>query len=71
MFDFTAFLDSDRMALFDSDLLFFSAPKDYLRRIEDGAYRKNTFNADFATAYTVNPKRSPGSNRAPTYAWRE
>ena len=55
VFDFTAFLDSDRMALFDSDLLFFSAPKDYLRRIEDGAYRKNTFNADFATAYTVNP----------------
>jgi hypothetical protein len=53
VFDFIAYLESDRMGLFDSDLLFFSEPKIYLRRVEDPAYGKNTFNADFGDAYTV------------------
>lgn len=56
IFDFIAYLDSDRMALFDSDLLFFAEPTEYLRRIEDPAYRKNAFNSDFGSAYTVTPE---------------
>jgi hypothetical protein len=55
LFDFAIFLRSDRMALFDSDLLFFAEPKIYLQRIEDPSYRRNTFNADFGHAYTVDP----------------
>src|SRR5262249_19538336 len=54
VFDFTAHLESDRMALFDSDLLFFSEPTAYLRRIDDPAFDKNAFNADCgSSAYTV------------------
>ena len=56
VFDFVAYLQSDRMGLFDSDLLFFREPAAYLQRVEDTAYRKNTFNADCgASAYTVEP----------------
>jgi len=55
VFDFIAFLESDRMAVFDSDLLFFAEPKTYLQRIEDASYRRNTFNADLGSAYTVEP----------------
>jgi hypothetical protein len=53
LFDFLAFLESDRMAVFDSDLLFFDEPIAYLTRIEDPSYMLNTFNADFGDAYTV------------------
>jgi len=53
LFDFAAFLASDRMALFDSDLLFFAEPTAYLRRLEDDSYKLNTFNADCSYAYTV------------------
>ena len=55
VFDFNAYLESDRMALFDSDLLFFAEPTAYLERVEDRSYRCNTFNADFDHAYTVKP----------------
>jgi hypothetical protein len=57
VFDFMAFLTSDRMAIFDSDLLFFSEPTIYLQRIEDYTYRYNTFNADDSFGYTVVPER--------------
>ena len=56
IFDFITFLESDRMALFDSDLLFFSEPTVYLQRVEDPDYKLNTFNADIQDAYTVDPK---------------
>ncbi len=55
IFDFVAFLEADRMALFDSDLLFFAEPRGYLQRVEDPAYRWNTFNSDVDGAYTVDP----------------
>jgi len=55
VFDFPAFLGTDRMALFDSDLLFFAEPEEYLRRIEDPEFRQNAFNADIASSYTVEP----------------
>lgn len=53
IFDFVAFLESDRMAVFDSDLLFFDEPTAYLSHIEDRSYRLNIFNADMADAYAV------------------
>ena len=53
VFDFLAFLQADRMVLFDSDLLFFDEPAAYLSRLEDGNYRLNAFNADCDSAYTV------------------
>jgi hypothetical protein len=46
LFDFQEYLEADRLAVFDSDLLFFSAPTEFLRRVEDPAYRLNTFNAE-------------------------
>jgi hypothetical protein len=53
VFDFISFLQAERMVLFDSDLLFFDEPADYLSRLEDGNYRLNAFNADCESAYTV------------------
>ena len=55
IFDFMTYLESERMALFDSDLMFFAEPTDYLQRVENPGYRKNTFNADCQDAYTVEP----------------
>jgi hypothetical protein len=52
-FDFLAFLESDRMDLFDSDLLFFAEPTVYLERVENPTYLRNTFNGDLASAYTI------------------
>jgi hypothetical protein len=53
--DFVTYLQSDRMLVFDSDILFFSEPTILLQRIESNNYHLNTFNSDFASAYTVNP----------------
>jgi hypothetical protein len=55
VFDFIAYLESERMGLFDSDLLFFAEPTIYLQRVEDPAYRRNTFNPDCRDVYTVEP----------------
>jgi hypothetical protein len=57
VFDFAAFLESDRMAVFDSDLLFFAEPSIYLQRVENSSYRRNTFIADIGHAYTVEPDK--------------
>ena len=53
VFDFAHYLQSDRMLLVDSDVLFFREPTELLRRIEDPEYRKNSVNADVSSAYTV------------------
>lgn len=53
LFDFIEFLEGERMALFDSDLLFFDEPSTYLSRVEDANYKLNTFNADLGTRYTL------------------
>jgi hypothetical protein len=55
LFDFRHYLQSARMLLIDSDILFFREPLDLLRRIEDPAYQLNSVNADVASAYTVDP----------------
>lgn len=53
VFDFISYLESDRMLLLDSDILFFKKPVVLLQRIDDPAYHYNTVNADIASAYTV------------------
>ncbi len=53
VFDFPAFLKSDRMAAFDSDLLFFEEPTAFVQRVEDPSYTLNTFNGDANDVYTV------------------
>jgi hypothetical protein len=55
VFDFAAYLESDRMLLLDSDVLFFAEPTALLQRIEDSNYRLNTVNGDVSSAYTVDP----------------
>ncbi len=55
LFDFVHYLNSPRMLLIDSDVLFFSEPVELLRRIETPEYGMNTVNADVASAYTVDP----------------
>ena len=55
LFDFVHYLDSGRMLLIDSDVLFFSKPVELLRRIDDPDYRFNSVNRDIASAYTVRP----------------
>ena len=56
VFDFASYLESDRMLLLDSDILFFAEPTELLRRIEDPGYLLNTVNGDVSSAYTVNPQ---------------
>ncbi len=55
VFDFVAYLESDRMLLLDSDVLFFQEPTELLRRIESPTYMYNCVNRDIASAYTVEP----------------
>lgn len=55
VFDFRAYLNSDRMLLFDSDLIFFAEPKALLERIENPDYQLNSVNGDVSSAYTVSP----------------
>jgi hypothetical protein len=55
VFDFSAYLNSDRMLLLDSDVLFFKEPTALLNRIEDLNYLLNTVNGDTASAFTVDP----------------
>ena len=56
VFDFAHYLQSDRMLLLDSDVLFFREPVELLRRIEDKNYLKNTVNGDMGSGYTVTPQ---------------
>ena len=51
VFDFPAFLESDRMMIFDSDILFFSKPEKLLAALETSA--SNTLNKDWRDGYTI------------------
>jgi hypothetical protein len=53
VFDFLHYLQAERMALFDSDLLFFAEPTAWLDYANDPDRRVNVFNRDVATAYAV------------------
>lgn len=56
VFDFREYLESDRMLLLDSDVLFYEEPVALLKRIEDNTYQLNTVNGDVDSAYTVEPE---------------
>ena len=56
VFDFRHFLQSDRMLLLDSDVLFYADPAELIRRTEDPEYVLNSVNGDVASAYTVDPE---------------
>jgi len=55
VFDFLMYLESDRLFLFDSDILFFDSPTALIERIESNQYELNTVNGDTASAFTVDP----------------
>lgn len=55
-FDFLHYLETDKMLAFDSDILFFDNPKFLIDKIEDDSYKKNIFNRDIETAYSISPK---------------
>jgi hypothetical protein len=55
VFDFVSYLDSDRMLLLDSDILFFQRPTVLLRRIMDPCYTCNTLNRDWGMGYSLEP----------------
>jgi hypothetical protein len=55
VFDFVEYLESDRMFLLDSDVLFFAEPTELLKRLENPTYQFNIVNRDVASAYTVDP----------------
>ena len=57
VFDTTAYLRSERMLLLDCDLLFFAAPTEVLRRVDDPTYSRNSFNSDWANGYSVGPEK--------------
>jgi len=52
-FDFLYYLESEKMLLFDSDILFFSKPTELIARIENDNYRLNAVNKDIDTAYSI------------------
>ena len=56
VFDFPAYLETDRMLLLDSDVLFFAEPTTLLNAIENPGFQRNIFNADDSSAYTVEPE---------------
>lgn len=53
VFDTTAYLQSERMLLIDCDLLFFAAPTELLRRIDNEEYKLNCFNRDWGSGFSV------------------
>lgn len=56
VFDFFAYLNSDRLFLLDSDILFFRRPSVLIERIKDHTYRRNSLNKDWAMGYSVDPE---------------
>jgi len=54
--DFPLYLQSERLILLDSDVLFYRRPAVLMDRIEDGSYKLNTVNRDVEGALTVDAK---------------
>lgn len=53
VFDFLHYLSSDKMILFDSDLLFFDKPMAFLDHLQSNGAKANAFNRDVGTAYAI------------------
>ena len=54
VFDFSAFLECDRMFLLDSDVLFFLRPVELISRLKNPGYKLNTLNRDWQYGYSIN-----------------
>ena len=52
-YDYRAFLEADRLLMFDSDILFFDAPAALLAAADNPAAKFNTMNKDWRCGYTV------------------
>jgi len=57
VYDFSFYLESDRMLLLDSDILFFSRPVVLLDRIANVEYKLNSFNKDWTNGYSIDHSR--------------
>jgi hypothetical protein len=55
VFDFACYLDSDRLFLLDSDVLFLERPTVLLQRITDPQYEYNSLNRDWGMGYSLEP----------------
>jgi hypothetical protein len=53
VFDFVAWLENERMMIFDSDILFFAEPKRLIEMLETSP--RNSLNRDWRDGYTVAP----------------
>jgi hypothetical protein len=53
VFDFSRFLQAERMLLLDSDVLFFAPIQTLRERINQPGYHLNTLNRDWSFGYTV------------------
>jgi hypothetical protein len=58
VFDFHAFLEAERMMIFDSDILFFARPTALLSTVESAA--ENSLNKDWRAGYTIEPATASG-----------
>ena len=56
VFDFAVYLESDRLLLLDSDILFFDRPTVLLQRITDPSYAYNSLNKDWGMGYSLEPR---------------
>lgn len=56
VFDFLTYLESERLFLLDSDILFFRRPTVLLQRLADRAYSYNSLNKDWGMGYSVRPE---------------
>jgi hypothetical protein len=55
VFDFAIYLESDRLFLLDSDVLFLEQPTVLLQRITDWRYEYNSLNRDWGMGYSLEP----------------
>jgi hypothetical protein len=53
VFDFAAFLESERMFLLDCDIVFFSEPTELIGRLTNPSFRDNSLNRDWANGYSI------------------
>lgn len=56
LFDFRHYLEGERLAVFDSDLLFFGSPDAWLDCVDDPDLKDNVFNGDTWCAYSITPE---------------
>lgn len=53
VFDFSEFLEAERMFLLDCDILFFAEPIELLSRVTDQSFEYNSLNKDWTNGYSI------------------